>query len=204
MRERRIRTLGLVALAWLSLSSGGTPLLAGIPGPGSGTGVAAAPWSPEVPAIEAALRGSVRPAELGQVARTIVAEARRAGFSPEFVMAVIRVESGGDPTAVSPKGALGLMQLLPSTGEAVARRIGVRWQGDSTLFDPVANVRLGVAYLDRLRESYGDLSIALAAYNWGPTRVSQLLRRNQPIPVAYSRRVLRACGGRTLAQAQPI
>ncbi|MFI5217345.1 MAG: lytic transglycosylase domain-containing protein, partial [Candidatus Limnocylindria bacterium] len=143
-------------------------------------------------------------AQRARVARTIAAEARRAGFSPEFVLAVIRVESGGDPFAISSKGALGLMQLLPTTGKAVAGELGLRWEGPPTLFDPVANVRLGVAYLERLRARYGNLSIALTAYNWGPTRVSDMLRRSERIPAGYSRRVFQACRGSAEAGERPI
>jgi soluble lytic murein transglycosylase-like protein len=179
----------------------------GLPRSASGSAHALAPWTPEVPAIESALRELEAPLsrlEIGQVARTVAAEARRAGFSPEFVLAVIRVESGGDPRAVSPKGALGLMQLLPTTGRAVAAELGLRWEGPQTLFDPVANVRLGVTYLERLRARYGNLAVALTAYNWGPTRVSDMLRRSERIPVGYSRRVLQACRGRVEAGERPI
>jgi soluble lytic murein transglycosylase len=160
-----------------------------------------------VPGIESALLELGTPlsrAELGLVARTVAAEARRAGFSPEFVLAVIRVESAGDPFAISSKGALGLMQLLPGTGKAVAGDLGLRWEGPQSLFDPVLNVRLGVAYLEELRARYGDLSIALTAYNWGPTRVSDMLRRSERIPGAYSRRVLQACRGRAEVGERPI
>jgi hypothetical protein len=109
MRDRRTWTVLLAGLAWLSLSSGGT-LPAGLAGAGGGAVTAPAPWTPEVPAIEAALAELGTPlsrSERGRVARTVVAEARRAGFSPEFVLAVIQVESAGDPFAVSSKGALG-------------------------------------------------------------------------------------------------
>ena len=206
MRDRRTWTVLLAGLAWLSLSPGVTSST-GLAGSAVDAVAAAAPWTPEVPAIESALRELGAPLsrlEIGPVARTVAAEARRAGYSPEFVLAVIRVESGGDPLAVSSKGALGLMQLLPTTGRAVAAELELRWDGPQTLFDPVANVRLGVAYLERLRARYGNLSIALTAYNWGPTRVSDMLRRSQPIPVAYSRRVFQACRGRVEANEQPI
>jgi len=206
MRDRRTWTVLLAGLAWLSLSSGMAPPM-GLAGSTADAAAALAPWTPEVPAIESALRELGTPLsrlEVGRVARTVAAEARRAGFSPEFVLAVIRVESGGDPLAVSPKGALGLMQLLPTTGRAVAAEVGLRWDGPQTLFDPVANVRLGVTYLERLRARYGNLSIALTAYNWGPTRVSDMLRRSERIPAAYSRRVLQACRGRVEASERPI
>jgi len=207
MRDRRSWTVLLAALAWFALSSSGGAPLGGSAGSAADAVAALAPWTPEVPAIEAALREIDTPlsrSDLDRVARTVAAEARRAGFSPEFVLAVIRVESGGDPFAVSPKGALGLMQLLPTTGKAVAREIGVRWEGSPTLFDPVLNVRLGVAYLERLRARYGNLSIALTAYNWGPTRVSDMLRRSERIPAGYSRRVFQACRGRAELAERPI
>ena len=86
-------------------------------------------------------------AEITRVARVIVVESRRAGLSPALVLAVIHIESRGYNFAASRVGALGLMQLRPVTAEA--RRIGVRWRGHATLFDPVANVRLGVSYLER-------------------------------------------------------
>jgi hypothetical protein len=201
VREHRCWTALLSLLAVLCLSSGAAPLV-GFVSSESDVLAGDAPWTLEVPAIETTLGElgtSLLPSERGRVARTIAREARRAGFSPEFVLAVIRVESGGDPFAVSTKGALGLMQLRPRTAEAVARGLGVRWNGPTTLFDPVVNVRLGVAYLERLRTRYGNLSIALAAYNWGPTRVSEMLRRSEPIPAAYSQRVFEACRGhRTL------
>ena len=201
MRERRTPTAVLTLLAVLCLSSGGAPPAAFVRSE-SGALAADAPWTPEVPAIEHgldALGTLLPPLERSRVARAIAQEARRAGFSTEFVLAVIRIESAGDPFAMSPKGALGLMQLRPRTAEFVARARGVRWSGPETLFDPVVNVRLGVAYLEYLRARYGNLAIALAAYNWGPTRISEMLRRSQPIPVGYSQRVLEACRGHAVA-----
>jgi len=61
-----------------------------------------------------------------------------------------------------------------------------------------------VAYLEGLRARYGNLSIALTAYNWGPTRVSEMLRRSERIPAAYSRRVLEACRERRETSERPI
>jgi soluble lytic murein transglycosylase len=146
-------------------------------------------------AIAAALREvhtGLLPAEVDHVARVLVRECERADLSPQLVLAVIRVESSGYNFARSRAGALGLMQLLPPTGRAVARRIGVAWRGRETLFDAPTNVRLGIAYLRELLDRYGDVSTALAAYNWGPTRVSSLLRRGREVPKVYPGRVLSA------------
>lgn len=130
--------------------------------------------------------------EIAWVSRTVVAESRRAGFSPALVLAVIEVESRGGRSASSPAGALGLMQLRPATAKAVAARIGMRWRGAATLFDPVANVRLGVRYLEEMVGRFGNLSTALAAYNWGPTRIRERQRNGEIIPAHYAQRVMGA------------
>lgn len=88
-----------------------------------------------------------------------VAEVDRA-----LLMAVIDVESGGDPQAVSRKGATGLMQLMPATG---ARH------GASDLFDPRQNITAGARYLKELMRQFGGLPLALAAYNAGEGAVQR-------------------------------
>lgn len=75
----------------------------------------------------------------------------------------IAVESGGNPNAVSPKGATGLMQLLPGTAKDPG--FGVTPARDNS---PEENVRMGVDYRNALKEKYGNLDDALIAYNWGP------------------------------------
>jgi soluble lytic murein transglycosylase-like protein len=86
-------------------------------------------------------------------------------LSPRLVHSVIQVESNYNPNAVSPKGAQGLMQLIPST----ARRFGV-----SNVFDPADNIQGGARYLKYLLDLYkGDEALALAAYNAGEGAVSR-------------------------------
>jgi soluble lytic murein transglycosylase-like protein len=130
-------------------------------------------------------------AHRNRVARTILEEAARAAMDPLLVLAVIQIESGFDPRAVSPVGAAGLMQLLgPTMREELAR-----WRlGAADPFDPVANVRAGVRYLDRMLDSFDDLELALMAYNAGPGRIRRHLR-DGGVPerfLSYPRGVTRA------------
>ena len=129
------------------------------------------------------------PAERVRVARAILEESVASALDPLLVVAVIHVESRFDPRAVSPAGALGLMQLMPPTMREEVARSGLP-RGD--LLDPVGNVRAGVRYLARLLASFEDLELALVAYNAGPNRLRGHLRAGA-IPLrllAYPRAVL--------------
>jgi soluble lytic murein transglycosylase-like protein len=130
--------------------------------------------------------------EIEAVAHAIIDVSKQHDIDPSLVLAVIHVESRYNAFAVSSVGAMGLMQILPSTGRELAARHGIDWIGPQTLFDPVVNVKLGVAYLKQLSDRYGNTSMALAAYNWGPGHIDRRLRRGTPMPIVYPGLVLEA------------
>ena len=105
--------------------------------------------------------------------------------NPDLASAVVEVESSGRPEAVSSAGALGLMQLMPATAEAMANELGLAAPSAEDLFDPELNVRLGVYYLSKLRGTFGDeRAFVIAAYHAGPTRVGRWRHRRADLPAA--------------------
>lgn len=139
-------------------------------------------------------------------AKVIVAESARYGLDPWFVVGVIRVESRFNNFAHSNKNALGLMQVRGFVGEEVAKDLGVSWNGPETLFNPIKNVKIGVAYLAILNQSFkGDKHKVLAGYNMGPNRVRQWLKDGRDLPTGYASLVqeyqvlLRNIGTQTIA-----
>ena len=197
MTRRWLATLACVAFSGLSCSifapdRGPLPSVsAGPPGAVDAPPVREA----EVAAVATALARrptGLTAGEVDAVARTVVGEARRNALEPSLVMAVMHVESRYYNFAVSPVGAIGLMQVMPETGEELAARLGIHWVGPQTLFDPTTNVRLGVAYLRELSDRYGSLETALAAYNWGPGRIDRRLRLGTAMPDQYPSLVLQA------------
>jgi soluble lytic murein transglycosylase len=98
---------------------------------------------------------------------------------PYLASAIIREESQYDSRAVSRAGALGLMQLMPETARAMARRTGSPEGTREDLFTPDTNIRYGTRYLDELLERFGgNVIYAVAAYNAGPSAVSSWITKN--------------------------
>ena len=102
-------------------------------------------------------------------------ESRLNGIDPLFMAAVIRQESFWDAGAGSPAGALGLTQVIPPTGEAIAASLGVNDFKPEDLFRPVVSLRFGASYLGGQLKRYENPLAALAAYNAGPSNASRWL-----------------------------
>jgi soluble lytic murein transglycosylase-like protein len=107
-----------------------------------------------------------------------VAEAsQRFSLPASWIWAVMRIESGGDPRAVSPKGAMGLMQIMPKTyaGLRPHHHLGL------DAYDPHDNILAGAAYLREMLDRYGSSGF-LAAYNAGPALYDEHLATGRPLP----------------------
>jgi soluble lytic murein transglycosylase len=126
-------------------------------------------------------------------------------LEPTLLAAVIYTESQFDPSARSPAGAIGLMQLLPDTARGIALRTGGDAFVVADLLDPEINVRYGSWYLRNLLDRYGDLPTALAAYHAGPGNVDRWREAGSGIEFPetrhYVEKVLRL--QRTYAAAYP-
>lgn len=151
----------------------------------------------------AAAQASAAPAasNSARALATFVGEAaRRFGIPESWIHAVMRAESGGDPRALSPKGAAGVMQLMPATWHDLRARYGL---GDD-VWDPRDNILAGAGYLRELYDRYGSPGY-LAAYNAGPLRYEDYLRKGRALPVettAYVGRIVPRIDG--AAAAAPI
>ena len=107
---------------------------------------------------------------------TVLGAAESFGVSPAIVLAVIRTESDFYPRALSPVGAIGLMQILPETFAYLRDEHLKENLSDEALWEPEVNVRYGTYYLSYLFERFHNWPVALAAYNAGPARVEAWLK----------------------------
>jgi soluble lytic murein transglycosylase-like protein len=122
-------------------------------------------------------RVSAVTSESGRFVRFVSEAALRFGIPTSWITAVMQAESRGVVHAVSPKGAIGLMQIMPDTWSGLRARYGL----GADPFDPHDNILAGAAYLRQLHDRYGALGF-LAAYNAGPGRYEDHLATGRPLP----------------------
>ncbi len=135
------------------------------------------------PGAPAAARQAPLPAAIGTepgppITQAVSEAAVRFGLPQAWIYAVIRQESGGRADAVSPKGAMGLLQLMPATWRELTLELGL----GNDPYDVRANVLAGSAYLRRMYDRFGSPGF-LAAYNAGPQRYADHLTGAQPLPL---------------------
>jgi len=126
---------------------------------------------------------------LTRISDRIFDESRKYGYDPLLLTALIVTESSFNNRAKSHRGALGLMQIRPATGSALALEAQIFWEGKPTLYNPDHNITLGALYLNKLLRRFKDMRLALEAYNHGPSQLSRYLRQGKN-PKKYSRKVI--------------
>jgi soluble lytic murein transglycosylase-like protein len=134
-------------------------------------------------AKSACAQSASRPESIDRFAKMIKEASSRFAVPARWIRAVIQVESGGDDHAISPRGAMGLMQLMPGTWVELSVRYGLGLDP----FDARDNILAGTAYLNEMHDRFGSAGF-LAAYHAGPWRYEQHLATGQPLPpetVAY-------------------
>ncbi|HJO66938.1 MAG TPA: lytic transglycosylase domain-containing protein [Sphingomonas sanguinis] len=119
-----------------------------------------------------------RPAAVVPYAVHIAEAAQRFGIPERWIRAVLRAESAGDARAISPAGAMGLMQLMPDTWAALR----VRYRLGRDPHDPRDNIIAGAAYLREMWDRYGNVTATLAAYNAGPGRYDDHRSTGRALP----------------------
>lgn len=126
-----------------------------------------------------------------EITKSIIQESKKFQIDPLFVVSLIFTESSFDPEARGLAGEIGLMQLMPTTGKEVAKRINVSWKGAKTLKDPVKNIIIGTAYLGQLRDYFeNNPPRYISAYNSGPGRIKKI-EKIKDLPHFYSTKILK-------------
>ncbi|MBI5235319.1 MAG: lytic transglycosylase domain-containing protein [Deltaproteobacteria bacterium] len=121
----------------------------------------------------------------------IIAESAAYKIDPLLVLAMIKTESEYYNWSRSDRGALGLMQIMPSTGAELAERLSFKWDGEKTLLNPYTNVKMGMHYYSMLLDLYNDdAHLSLTAYNAGPSSVNARLLAGKDVPSGFARRVM--------------
>ncbi|WP_454918758.1 lytic transglycosylase domain-containing protein [Xanthobacter sediminis] len=151
-----------------------------------------------IPSAATAERPVVRPsaaaASFDPWADHIAEAVERFAIPERWIRAVMTEESGGDATLFSPKGAIGLMQLMPATWEDLRAKYDL---GDDP-WEPRANILAGAALLRQMHDRYGSIDAMLAAYSAGPARYDEHLKSGRALPaetIAYLVKVTPMIGG---------
>lgn len=128
--------------------------------------------------------------DIASFANVVRKESKKYGYDWELILAIIRTESQFNVRAISNKGAIGLMQVMPSTAKWLSSQLGLEYGGLNSLYDPEYNVKLGTHYLHMMHQKFGDIEKAIAAYNRGPTGLVRYLNQGKKFPSRYLVKVM--------------
>lgn len=140
--------------------------------------------------IISSYRSSLTESDVTNIASVIHRESKKYNYDWKLILAIISTESQFDAQARSSKDARGLMQVLPSTAEWLAPKLGMKYAGHDSLYDPECNIKLGTHYLNMLHRKYGNIDKAIAAYNRGPSGLARYLRQGRQFPSRYLVKVM--------------
>lgn len=129
--------------------------------------------------------------QIRDLSQFILLKSQQFNISPILIISLIEVESRFHPEALSPKGAMGLMQVMPSTAAFLASGDeDLRWSGPSDLNDPKVNIEYGLRYVKKLKSQFRKPEHVLTAYNMGPAALNRKLQRGEPIAYTYYQKVM--------------
>jgi len=113
------------------------------------------------------------------LARHIMRLCIKHGLDPAVALAFIKTESSFRTYAVSPVGAIGLMQVMPRTAAYLSQKYKIEYKNEIDLYNVYINSELGITYIAELRKRFKNDYHFVAAYNWGPTTISREVRNNE-------------------------
>jgi hypothetical protein len=135
--------------------------------------------------------GQLESETIYEIAKNIYESSLQYNFNPLLLCAIIKVESDFMVDAVSDSYAYGLCQVRRFIAKELAENIGIKWDGaEKTLFTPEKNIKIGTHYLALLKDDFGDIKLALTAYNFGPFKVQELISQQSEVPNGYTDKVL--------------
>lgn len=128
--------------------------------------------------------------EKTQLADVISSECNKYDYDPMFLMSLIITESSFMQGQTSSVGARGLMQIRPFVGRSLADKMGIEWQGASTLFEPELNIQMGSRHLFNMILKFKDVRQAIISYNLGETALRHRMRLDKPLPRSFLNKVM--------------
>lgn len=127
-----------------------------------------------------------------EIAKNIYEISLKYKFNPFLICALIKVESDFKADSISDSYAYGLCQVRRFIAKELAENLGIEWDGaEKTLLNPEKNIQIGIHYLAMLNDDFGDIKLALTAYNYGPFKVQEIISQNNDIPNGYSDKILK-------------